>query len=50
MPWQNVGDENAKALATAATLAVIAAPYPLTANTAAIGSLLIVAVKLDVAV
>jgi hypothetical protein len=50
VPWQDIGDENTKALATAATLAVIAAPHPLTAKTAAIGSLRIVAVKLAVAV
>jgi hypothetical protein len=50
VPWQNLGDENTEALATAATLAAIAAPHPLTANTAAIGSLRIVAVKLAVAV
>jgi hypothetical protein len=30
VPRQNLGDENAEALATAATLAVIAAPHPLT--------------------
>jgi len=50
VPWQYVGDEKAEALATAATLAVIAAPHPLTAKTTAIGGLRIVAVKLAVAV
>jgi len=50
VPWQNVGEEDAEALATATTLAVIAAPHPLTAKTAAIGGLRIVAVKLAVPV
>jgi len=50
VPRQNISDENAETLATAPTLAVIAAPHPLTAKTAAIGSLRIVAVKLAVAV
>jgi len=50
VPRQHLGDENAEALATAATLTVIAAPHPLTAKTATIDGLRIVAVKLAVAV
>jgi hypothetical protein len=47
---QNVGKEKAEAAPTAATLAAIATPHPLTAKTAAIGGERIVAVKLAVAV
>jgi len=50
VPRQNLGNENTEALATAAALAAVAAPDPLAPNTAAIGSLRIVAVKLAVAV
>jgi hypothetical protein len=47
---QNIGQENSEAVATAATLAAVAAPHPLATQTTASGSPRVVTVELAVAV
>jgi hypothetical protein len=50
MSWQNVGDENAEAAATATAPTAVTAPNPLTARATAVGGQRIIAVKLAMSI